>query len=135
MAGGETPVRHRLADRGGQLEEAHGVGHRGAVLPHPFGHLLLGEGEVVRQPLVPLGELDGVQIRPLDVFHQRGFERLPVGEPAHHRRDGGKPRGLRGAKPALAGDQFIPVRGRPDQHRLKNPFLPDRGGELFERFR
>jgi len=83
--------RHRLADRGWQLEEPHGVGHRGAVLPYPLGHLLLGEGEVVRKTLVPLGELDGVQIRPLDVFHQRGFERLPVREPAHHRREDGKP--------------------------------------------
>ena len=42
----------------GQAQQAQGVGDRGAVLAHLARHLLLGEAELLLQPLVGLGLLE-----------------------------------------------------------------------------
>ena len=66
---------------------------RRALQPHAFGDLLLLQGESLHQRLIAARLLEGVQVLPLDVLHDRELEahvigdvvtndgRIPVGEP------------------------------------------------------
>jgi len=53
-----------------EREEAQGVGHGGAGLAHPLGHLLLLEIEIPDETRIAVGLLDRVEPFPLQILDQ-----------------------------------------------------------------
>jgi hypothetical protein len=131
MARGELAGDHPLLHGLRQFEEAHDVGEVRPALADHLAELLLGVLEVLEEPLVAGGLLDGIEIRALDVFEDRVFERGLVVHVDDHHRDVVEARGLGGAPTALAGDDLVGVRGRGDRahhHGLDDAAFADRGG-------
>ena len=89
-----------------QFEQPHVVGDRRAVLADAGGDGLLRQVEFVGQAPVGLRFLDRIQILALDVFDQRDLEHLVVGDVAIDDGDLEQAGALRGAPPALAGDDL-----------------------------
>jgi len=84
-------AQHRL-DLVGEVEEAERVRHRGAAPAEVLGELGLGCAELVDQPPVPGGLLDGVQVLALEVLDQRDLEEIPLvhfADDHGHRREAG----------------------------------------------
>ena len=81
------------------------------------------------------GFLERVEVGPLHVFDDRDFERFAVSGLDDDDRDLVQRGPLRGAPAPLAGDDLIGVGDAgngADHHRLDQPALLDRGGELVE---
>ena len=85
--------------------------------------------------VVHRGFIERRDVLALEVLDDGDLERGVVVDVLDQRRDRLKAGLLRGAPPALAGDQLVAVlAGRPDEDRLEDAVLPDRGGQLVERF-
>jgi len=85
MSHGEPAGAEIRADEIGQLEQAQTVGDRAPILAHPLRQAFLGPAELGEEPLIRLGFLDGIQVFPEEVLHERQLEALDVGHVAHHR--------------------------------------------------
>jgi len=70
MACGQVSFRNGVTDLLRQLEQAQGVGDRGAVLSDRGGKGLVGQAEFADQPVKRLRFLQGVEIGPEKVFDQ-----------------------------------------------------------------
>src|SRR5262249_48905677 len=68
-------VLDQLADRRRQLEQPDRVGDRAAVLADPLGDRLLGQPELVDQPLVRRRLLERPEVGALQVLDQRALQR------------------------------------------------------------
>ena len=116
------PLRGQLrADLLWQAEEPQQVGHRAAVFPDRGGDLLLGQPELVGEPLIAEALFHGIEVLALDVLDERELElllRRVLRNVAHDDGHFEQTGPLRGAPPALAGDDAVAVRGRPHQNRL-----------------
>ena len=99
--------------------------------------MLLSEPELVHQSAIGGGLLQRVQVRPLDVLHQRPFEHGLGGGLPHdggHLFEAGQP----GCPPAaLSRDEGIgdvgPQGGAGDDQRLYHPVFANGGGQLRQR--
>ena len=133
VAGGELPFFQHICDGLLQRQQPQGVGHGGAALAHGLAHGLLGQAEVLHQGLEAPGLLHGVQVLPLQVFHQRQLLGLPVVglDDAHgHFLQSSQP----GSPPApLAGDDLI-VAGiqLPHGDGLQKSVLSDGIGQFLQ---
>ncbi len=132
MSGVELPAGHHLPQLAGQAQEAEGVRDRGAVAAHAARDLLLGEAELVLQPVEGLRLLDGVELLPLDVLDEGQLEELLVGDVAHGDRDGGEAGRLRRPQAPLPRDDLVALAPPPHEDRLHDAALADRCGELGE---
>ena len=132
MAHRQRPVAHEALDRRRELEQPQGVGDRGAAPADPDRDLLVGEAEVLDQLLVGRRLLEHVEVRAVDVLHQRVLERRRVVGVAHQRGDVLEADPAGGAPPALARDDLVALVGLPHQDRLQDPDLADRLRERRE---
>ena len=90
MTGREATFLEQLLNRVFELQQADGVGDRGAVFSRALRHLLLREMKFIGEALEGVGLLDGIQILALKVFDQRHLERHFIGHVAND--DGNAPR-------------------------------------------
>lgn len=134
VADGEALLCDVRADFGGEIEEADGVGDRGAAASDARGDFLLGEGELAGEAGVGLGLLDGVEIGALEVFDERELEDLSVGSLADDGGRVGEAEACGGAPAALAGDELVTRAGRgfPEDERLDDALGPDGLDQLVE---
>ena len=88
----------------------------------------------VDQLPIGLGLLDRIEIFPLNIFDQRHFGPGFLIEFPDYCWNFMKLRALRSPPAALAGDQFIAIRHRPYQDRLKDAAFGNRRGQLFQCF-
>src|SRR5918998_125642 len=95
----ELSVRQQGSDPVGQLRQAQSVGHGGPALAQPVGQLLFGEPETLHEGLVGGRCLQGVQILPLQVLHERQLHGLVVPGLPDEDRDPVEPGLLGGAQP------------------------------------
>jgi hypothetical protein len=129
----QPPVLDHRAHAVGQLEQAHRVGHRRAVLADPRRDLVLVQAELVDQPLERQRLLDRVEIGALQVLDQRALEGLAAVDVLDHHRHVVAPGPLRGAPAALAGDQRVAAaRPRPHHQRHDHAVGADRRRQLVE---
>src|SRR5690606_26921569 len=105
-----------------------------ALLTHAFRCLVLREIEILHELEVGQGFVDAVQIRTLNIFHERDFERLPIGGLSNHDRNLLQSREFRGSKPSLPRDQLISISSFSDDEGLDDPVRLDRSGKLLELF-
>src|SRR5688572_20549038 len=104
---------------------------RAALADEP-GQRFLGVAVIGDQPPIALGLLDGVEVPALDILEECDLECFGIVEIADDDRDLMEPRPLRRPPAALAGDDLVAVAVRPDDDRLDEAALLDRGGELLE---
>ena len=133
MACAQLAGPHQVLHAVGQLQQAQRVGEMAAALADDLGEVLLRIAVAVHQQLVALALLDRVQVLALDVLDDGDLDRFLVRERAHDDRHVVQIGELRRAPAALAGDDLIGVAGRrPDDQRLHQTTLADRGGKLLE---
>jgi len=121
---------HRLL----QIAQPEQVGGGGPRAADRLGGFLMGELELLDQPLHPIRLLEGVEILALDVLDQRHGERRGVGHLAHQHRHLLQSRDLRGTPAPLSGDDFVAaVVDRPYQDRLHQSLLAYGRGQFLER--
>src|SRR5436305_1902313 len=89
-----------------QIQKPKGVGHRRPAAADFERNIFLPHSKFVSQSGVPLGFFDWVEIGSLQIFDQRKFEDFQVVSCADNGWHRCKTEFLRGAPPALAGDQF-----------------------------
>src|SRR5690606_26742495 len=133
VAGRDRAVAQGGLDAWGQPEEPERVRHRRPVLPYLVGHLLLRQPDLLDEPLVAEGDLDGVEVLALDVLDDGHLEhRLGVGL-ADEGGDLAEAGAAGGAEAALARDQLEPpVAEGAHRQRLDDAELADGRGELVE---
>ena len=78
MAAADLPFSHGILDRFRELQETQEIRDRRPVLPDFLRHFFLGVPAFVDQPLVGDGDLDRVEVFPLEVFDERQLEHLFV---------------------------------------------------------
>ena len=126
MSGGELSLFHQLPHRPMETQKPQGVGHGAAGFSHPLGRLLLGHVIGLNERLEARRFLHGVQVLPLEVFHQSQFGRFLVVSVHHH---GGYFAETRqtGSPPApFSGDNLIVAGGElPHGQGLDNAMLPN----------
>ena len=102
----------------GEFQQAQGIGHAGALLPHPVCHGLLGELAFIHKALETEGRLYGVEILTLYVLHEGHLQHSLVVGVAHvggdHRHTGH----TAGLETALTADYLVTAVG----------YLADRDG-------
>ena len=92
---------------------------------------------VAQEPLVGLGQLDGVEVLALDVLDERELERVLGAHVLHDDERLAQPRALQGAPASLAGDELelVGPGHAPHDQRLDEAVLADALGELVELLR
>ena len=102
-------------------------------LPHPVGHLLLGQPQVLAQLPIGCGLLDGIQLLPLDVLHQGELEQAVIGDLLDHHGDHGES-SLPGGPPApLARDDLELVAHLAHHDGLDHAVLLQAFGQFSQR--
>ena len=107
----------------------------GAGSPDAACDILLGESELIHELLEGARLIHRVEVRALEVLHQRESELLLLVRRAHDRGDGLQARELRGARAAFAGDQLIAAGHLRDHDGLDDAVLRDalgQGAQLFD---
>jgi len=132
VAGGERAFGERPLDGVGQIQQAQGVGHRGAGLADALGDFFLREAGFAHQIAVALGLFDQVQIRALQILDQRHFARFEIAHLVQQRRDFRQARQLRRAEAPFAGDQVEDFAGPPQPHRLQHALFADGIGQFLQ---
>ena len=61
-----------------QLTQPQEIGHCRSAFAHPGSRLVLGQVELSNQPVIGISFFNGVEILPLDVFHQGYFQQFVV---------------------------------------------------------
>ena len=92
---------------GGSDEEPQRVGHMAAALADGFGELLLRIGELPEELRIGARLFKRIEVRALDVFDERDFERFAVAEFADEHRDVMHAGALRGAPAPFARDDLV----------------------------
>ena len=134
VAHGEGTVFQQPPHRRRQGQQAEHVGHRGPVLAHRLGNLLLRETEGIPKRFVALGFFQRAQLLPLQVLDQRQDEKRVVVHCPHRRRHLGPAELLDGPQPAFAGHEFVgSSAGRlPHDHGLEQAAALDRRRKLVQ---
>ena len=104
---GDCAVEQRVLDGAGRLEQPQLVGDRYAALAHASPHLILGQAELVNQLGVGRRLLQGIQVRPLNIFHQRQLQDLARSRILDQDRNRGQARQPRRAPATLPGDELV----------------------------
>src|SRR6266566_3542304 len=121
-----------------ELEQAEGVGDRGAVAPHRVCDVLLRQTEFRDEALVAARFIHGREVVTLQILDQRERQEGAVVDVALHGGDPFPTERLTGPQPPLAGDQLeaAVAPGNGAHHDgLQQPGLTNGGLELLERRR
>jgi len=93
----------------------------------------LGESKSFRKGSIPLGLFEGIELFPLQVFHESEDQESFIRHLTNHRRYFLPPETLYGSEATLASHQFVPAwPSRAHQERLEQTVLSNRGSELPE---
>ena len=111
MAGAQAAVVHGAPHGFGQLEQAQAVRHRGSVLSHSVGYVLLGESEGFDEMMIGPGFFHGGEVFALDVLYQGDFEFLFCRKSAHDNGDFGETRLSAGPPSPFAGHDHVSAVG------------------------
>ena len=106
MTSGDAAFFEKFLDRLFELQQADGIGDRGAVFSGAFRDLFLREMKFVNKSLKSMGLLDWVQIFALEIFHQRHLQGHFLRHIANHDRHAAEPRPLRRSPAAFARNQI-----------------------------
>ena len=109
----------------GQLEQPERVGDARPVPADALADLLLCQPELLDEPSIALGLLEGVEVGALEVLDQGQLEGLGRRDVTDHGRDLVQARELRGPPAALAGDESVVGPVAPHEHRLDDALGPD----------
>ena len=101
-----------------------------AVLTKALRCLCLSQRELVDVAAIGLRPLDGVEVSPVDVLHQRPLVHLPIGRISHQGWDAVEACHLGSPESALACDQLESFAGGPYNNWLNNPVGLDRFGQF-----
>ncbi len=115
-----------------QIQQAHRIGHGGAVFPHALGDVLLPHAEVLGQTGVGLGLFDGIETLTLEVLDERHLQHVLVGRLADDDGQQLEAELAGGSEAAFPGDEFQLVIHPADDQRLDDAVLADGLHELAE---
>src|SRR5205823_10803046 len=134
VTGLDPLVGQELLDVEGKLEETDRVRDVRTRDPDPIGELLLLESQFLEQLPEGLGELDRTKVLTMDVLDQRLSQGVAVVAVADYHGDRGQTRQPGGAETSFPGDQLVGrVTRSANDHRLKDPDLPDRRRQRLDR--
>jgi hypothetical protein len=123
------------SDVGGQVEQAHGVGHGGPALAYAARDLGLGQAKLVDELLVGQGFFQGVQVGALDVLDEGDFQHGLGGGLFDDDGQFGEAGALAGAPAALAGNEgVLAAAGVVDNEGLDEAVFADGVGQFLQRF-
>jgi hypothetical protein len=131
----EASIEDHAPDPLRQPQEPQRVADGGAALADQLGDLLVGVAVLLDEALVGLGELDGVEVFPLNVLDEGELEGLAGVQLLDDDLDLVEPGFLAGAPAALAGDDLVAIGvggEAADDDGLDEPPVLDGGGELRE---
>ena len=134
MADTEAPLHEMALHFGVEIEQTHGVGHRGAALADFARDVFLLEFEFVGQPRVGLSFFDRIQIGALQVFHQRKLKHFEVGRLTDDDGNFFQSGLTRGAPATFARDELEETANLADNERLDDAVLADGIDQLGEQF-
>ena len=136
MSRGQPAVHHHLPHILRQIQQPHRIGNHRAGFAHPLCNLLLRQPKPVHQLPVTGSFLNGIEVFTLQVFDQRKFHRLGVGQLTDNHRHRRKPRHPRRSPSALPCHQLIgTIRKRTYHQRLQHPVFFDRICQFGQRCR
>ena len=116
-----------------QIEQPHRIRDGRAAPANFLRDVFLPHSKFIREPGICLRFLDGIEIRPLQIFDQRNLENFQVGGDASNHRHLGEPRFLRRPPAAFPGDQFVPAADLPHDQRLDDSMLANRLDQFVQR--
>ena len=120
-------------DVGVQIQQPQQVGHRGAGLADGLRDLLVGQLELVQQPVQGAGLLQWIEVGPLDVLDQADGDRGGLVDLADDHRDIGEPSLLGGPPAPFTGDDLVAVVAeRPHHDGLDHALDGDRVRQLAQ---
>ena len=138
MTGAQAAGGEVLFQQGRQGQQAHHVGDGGSILAQPPGQRLFGIPIPIQQGAVGLRFLDRIERFALNIFHQRGFEQVFIGNLPQHRRNGLQAQQAHGPQAPFARNQLIAVgisRFGAHHQGLKHALGFDGSGQGFDRLR
>ena len=109
----DRTCRDRGLDGRVELEQAEGIGDRGASTPHALGEFLMGESELVDQLSVGARGLERVEVLALQVLDEGQLELLAIRELANDGGDVLQPRDARRPGAPLPGDELVALDASP----------------------
>src|SRR6185503_9161499 len=131
MTFADLPLEHRVLEHLRRGQRAEGVRHVRPTLPHSLGQLFLREVVRLHQELVRASGLDGVEVGPLEVLHERELETI-VHVVTDDRRDRSLAGRARREHAPVTCDELEAV-ALPRYHDwLQNAVTGDRSGELVD---
>ena len=134
MAGCDAAFLEQILDWLLELQQANGVGNRGAVFAGALGDLLLRQVKFISQALEGVRLLDRVEIFALEVFDQRHLQRHLLRDIADDDRNAEQAGALRRSPAAFAGDQLEAPGDPADHQRLHDAAGMNRARKLVESF-
>src|SRR5581483_5722394 len=129
----DPALREELLNLGGEREQADGVRDVRPGDPEALRQRLLLEAELLQQLSERLGELDRVQVLPVDVLDQRLAEGVRVVALAYDRGDGRESRQAGRAQAPLPRDELVSALRAPHDDRLQDPDLANRHRQRLQR--
>ena len=132
MPFGQAAAGDRGLDVRMKIEQPKRVRHGRPCLADPVGDLLLGEPELIDQLAIRERLVDRVEIRALDVLHQRDLELVTIGELSHDGGDAIEACEASRTHTPLAGDQLVPGDRLRHEDRLEDAMLADARRKLLE---
>ena len=132
VAGGDFAFFDEVLDRGFELEQADGVGDRGAIFAGALGDLLLGEVKLIREALKGVRLLDGIEVFALEVLDESHLHCHTFGYVADDDGYAVQLCALCGAPTAFAGDELVAASAAAHDERLDDAAGADRLGKLLE---
>ena len=129
MAHLDRSCHQQVPHRRPQIQQAQQVGHRNARLAYRIGDLLLGEAELVSQPLQGVGLFQRVEILALDVLDERHGRSLLIANITNQGRNGVQARKAGSTPPPLTGDELVSALGSSSDHNGLHHSLGSDGGD------
>ena len=132
MPGGKFPAAHQLKHLRLQIEQTERVGDVRAALADGFGNFFLCQIVGFCHRVQAFGFFNRIEVLALHVLDDREEHILPVGQfpddAGHLFQTGRSGRSVA----ALPCDDLVPLAGRPDDDRLDDAVLFDRGGHVVQ---
>jgi hypothetical protein len=132
---GELLVDDGLLNGPGQSQQSQRVGHSGATAAHSPRDFLLSQLKLLHQELVGVSLLDGAQVIPLDIFHQRQRQQILIRDILNQRGDALQSGFLSSPPAPLARHDLVPSSILAHHDRLQHPVFGDRCGQLLQLLR
>ena len=132
MAHRQLTLRDQVLHLPGQLQKTNVVGDRGPVFPGAMRDFFMGEAQLRMEPLERLGRFDGIQVLPLDVFHQGHFQQPLIPDGANDHGDSKQTRQLSRPPSPLPRHNLVAILDLSHQQGLQDAVGLDGLGQFVE---